>query len=463
MPTSVCAILFNRCIEECGYVVTDLIIHSFGKELLLISSSLAWCFWWPGWHYCHTIVWSWWPRKVSHSVLNRCRANCCQTQHRPRLWYAVSRHWGSSEGWCSHILLCWWNAPDISIHTQKFVIAFRKLLPVLPGEASRLCSSRAFSTSSAEILYAVIRSGFSHTHGIFPVTQDISHAHAIHAFQLRQHIDVGEIEQEFFHPGPDRCCTGSHTWACWILRGLSSRLPAQQWGSLLMTEATWFWILTEAMLGSTPELNTTCIEASPSLPASEAMYLIPGTPLMALSSGITTALTISSPLAPGYPPWYWPLGGEIEGNCVTGNWTSATKPNRVMMSDITIDSTGLCMNLLNMKCCLRYWNHYCLMSWRLEMTFSGSIYLYWILSSSFTFCTPSSNILSSFRKTGIHHIDIGQPLFNNDVPRTDSIILVHHKYILLILYFIRCLWGMINAWLSLTVICTLPVSPCFQQ
>ena len=29
--------------------------------------------------------------------------------------------------------------------------------------------------------------------------------------------------------------------------------------------------------------------------------------------------------------------------------------------------------------------------------------------------------------------------FNNDVPRTDSIILVHHKYILLILYFIRCL------------------------
>src|ERR1044071_2510634 len=101
------------------------------------------------------------------------------------------------------------------------------------------------------------------------------------------------------------------------------------------------------MLGSIPELKTTCIEASPSLPASEAMYLMPGTPLIALSIGITTALIINSPLAPGYSATIFTLGGEIDGNCVTGNLTNAITPNKVMISDITMESTGLCMNFLN--------------------------------------------------------------------------------------------------------------------
>ena len=101
------------------------------------------------------------------------------------------------------------------------------------------------------------------------------------------------------------------------------------------------------MLGSIPDLKTTWMEASPSLPASEAMYLIPGTPFIALSIGITTALIINSPLAPGYSATIFTLGGEIEGNCVTGNLTNAITPNRVIMRDITIERTGLCINLLN--------------------------------------------------------------------------------------------------------------------
>ena len=70
-------------------------------------------------------------------------------------------------------------------------------------------------------------------------------------------------------------------------------------GSLLVTEATRFCTLIAAWLGSVPKLNTNCILASPSLPASEVMYFIPGTPFKALSNGIITDLIINSPFDPG--------------------------------------------------------------------------------------------------------------------------------------------------------------------
>jgi len=41
------------------------------------------------------------------------------------------------------------------------------------------------------------------------------------------------------------------------------------------------------------------------------------------------------------------FGGEMEGNCVTGNWLAARTPKNTIMSDITIERTGLCINLLN--------------------------------------------------------------------------------------------------------------------
>jgi hypothetical protein len=49
------------------------------------------------------------------------------------------------------------------------------------------------------------------------------------------------------------------------------------------------------------------------------MYFTPGTPFNALSNGITTALIINSPLAPGYSALIFTFGGDIDGNCVTGN------------------------------------------------------------------------------------------------------------------------------------------------
>ena len=80
---------------------------------------------------------------------------------------------------------------------------------------------------------------------------------------------------------------------------------------------------------------------------SEAIYFTPGTPLIARSKGITTALIINSPLAPGYSAEIFTLGGDIEGNCVIGSCVIANAPSSVIISEITIDSTGLCINLLN--------------------------------------------------------------------------------------------------------------------
>jgi hypothetical protein len=62
-------------------------------------------------------------------------------------------------------------------------------------------------------------------------------------------------------------------------------------------------------------------------------------------------LIINSLLAPGYSTVTFTFGGDILGNCVTGSDMSASAPRNTMMSDITIDNTGRCMNLLN----IAYW------------------------------------------------------------------------------------------------------------
>src|SRR5690349_2329613 len=120
-------------------------------------------------------------------------------------------------------------------------------------------------------------------------------------------------------------------------------------GNLLTTDATLFCTFSDAWLGSVPRLNTTWIFASPSLPASDAIYFIPGTPLIALSSGMITDLVINSPFAPGYSAVMFTLGGEMEGNWVTGNLVMASTPRKTMIKEITIDRTGLCINLLNIE------------------------------------------------------------------------------------------------------------------
>jgi hypothetical protein len=66
-----------------------------------------------------------------------------------------------------------------------------------------------------------------------------------------------------------------------------------------------------------------------------------------------TDLIISSPFAPGYSAVMFTFGGEMVGNCVTGNLVIASTPTKTMMSDMTMDSTGLCINLLNIE--LLFW------------------------------------------------------------------------------------------------------------
>jgi hypothetical protein len=77
------------------------------------------------------------------------------------------------------------------------------------------------------------------------------------------------------------------------------------------------------------------------------MYFIPGTPFIALSSGITTDFMSNSLLAPGNSAVIFTFGGEMEGNCVTGNETKDNTPKKTIINDITIDRTGLRINLLN--------------------------------------------------------------------------------------------------------------------
>ena len=81
--------------------------------------------------------------------------------------------------------------------------------------------------------------------------------------------------------------------------------------------------------------------ATPSFPASEAMYFMPGIPFMARSKGITTDFIINSPFAPGYSAVIFTFGGEIDGNCVIGNFVSDNAPRNIIINDMTIDNTGL--------------------------------------------------------------------------------------------------------------------------
>ena len=76
---------------------------------------------------------------------------------------------------------------------------------------------------------------------------------------------------------------------------------------------------------------------------------MPGTPLMARSNGVATALAHTSALAPLYLARTVTDGGTMFGNCVTGSVNSAPTPSRVMKSEITSDSTGRRMKILNIS------------------------------------------------------------------------------------------------------------------
>ena len=115
-------------------------------------------------------------------------------------------------------------------------------------------------------------------------------------------------------------------------------------GNRLLTAATLFCTLTAATSGSVPTSKITSETPIPSFPASEVMYFMPGTPLMAFSMGIIAALATVSALAPGYSIVTSTIGGAILGNKVIGRRTRAKIPKKTMIKDITMERTGLCMN-----------------------------------------------------------------------------------------------------------------------
>ncbi|MNL71979.1 hypothetical protein D3C87_1972160 [compost metagenome] len=77
------------------------------------------------------------------------------------------------------------------------------------------------------------------------------------------------------------------------------------------------------------------------------IYVMPGTPLIALSNGVATAFAHTSALAPVYFAVTVTDGGTISGNCVTGNVNNASKPRRVINNEITSDNTGRLINISN--------------------------------------------------------------------------------------------------------------------
>ncbi|GAB3259505.1 hypothetical protein GCM10027347_23190 [Larkinella harenae] len=85
----------------------------------------------------------------------------------------------------------------------------------------------------------------------------------------------------------------------------------------------------------------------PSFPDIDVMYVILGTPLIARSMGIATALVLTWALAPVYMAVTVTEGGTMSGNWVTGKLTRANKPSNVINTEITAESKGRFMKVLN--------------------------------------------------------------------------------------------------------------------
>src|SRR5258706_15570765 len=101
-------------------------------------------------------------------------------------------------------------------------------------------------------------------------------------------------------------------------------------------------------------LNRMRMVASPALVASEVMYLIPHTPLMACSSGITTDSVSVLAVAPGKDTKTLIMGGAMVGNCEVGSVTIDSTPMKTITNDMPMARTGRFKNLLNISFPLSY-------------------------------------------------------------------------------------------------------------
>ena len=72
------------------------------------------------------------------------------------------------------------------------------------------------------------------------------------------------------------------------------------------------------------------------------------TPLTASSIGVATERATTSALAPGYEAVTCTVGGAISGNCVIGRSMSDMIPSNNKRMEITVERTGLLINVLSM-------------------------------------------------------------------------------------------------------------------
>src|SRR5687768_537235 len=103
--------------------------------------------------------------------------------------------------------------------------------------------------------------------------------------------------------------------------------------------ATLFCTLTAARSGSVPTANVTSMATVPLLLETEDICVIPGTPLIAFSSGVATVFEQTSALAPRYLALTETDGGMMSGYWLMGSEKKDKAPSKTINKDITRERT----------------------------------------------------------------------------------------------------------------------------
>src|SRR5688572_27543431 len=111
-------------------------------------------------------------------------------------------------------------------------------------------------------------------------------------------------------------------------------------GSRPIAWLTRFCTSTAAMSGSRVTSNVTVIWLKPLLVLLEDMYRMPSMPLMACSSGVVTAVSTVSALAPVYTATTDTVGGATSGYHAIGIVGIVSAPASTMMSEQTVARIG---------------------------------------------------------------------------------------------------------------------------
>jgi hypothetical protein len=97
-------------------------------------------------------------------------------------------------------------------------------------------------------------------------------------------------------------------------------------------------------LTSVPGLKVTVIDITPSLPATDFMYIMFSTPLIDSSSGVATVSALTLGLAPGYTARTATVGGTTSGYSLIGSSGSEIAPATKIRIDRTAAKIGRSTN-----------------------------------------------------------------------------------------------------------------------